>query len=112
MDKIEIKIPAKAEYVQMIRLATSSLANNLGFNIEEVEDLKVSISEALNSFIPSKEDINIVFEIGNNFVIEVFGKKKEKKDEIEEILRKQILSSLVDNLEIEENKIILSKYKK
>ncbi|GAE93566.1 serine-protein kinase rsbW [Gracilibacillus boraciitolerans JCM 21714] len=48
-DFIEIKIPAKAEYVGVVRLTASGIANRMGFNYEDIEDLKVAISEAISN---------------------------------------------------------------
>src|SRR5699024_5720393 len=48
-DFIEMKVPAKAEYVGIVRLSTSGIANRMGFNYEEIEDLKVAISEAMSN---------------------------------------------------------------
>ncbi|WP_226038144.1 anti-sigma B factor RsbW [Aquibacillus saliphilus] len=50
-DFIEIKVPAKPEYVGMVRLSTSGVANRMGFSYEEIEDLKVAISEAMTNAV-------------------------------------------------------------
>ena len=50
-DFIEMKVPAKAEYVGVIRLSISGIANRMGFLYEEIEDLKVSISEAITNAV-------------------------------------------------------------
>ncbi|MDL4839054.1 anti-sigma B factor RsbW [Aquibacillus rhizosphaerae] len=48
-DFIEMKVPAKSEYVGVIRLSTSGIANRMGFTYEDIEDLKVAISEAMSN---------------------------------------------------------------
>ncbi|KGX90579.1 serine-protein kinase [Pontibacillus halophilus JSM 076056 = DSM 19796] len=48
-DFVEIKVPAKPEYVGVVRLSTSGIANRMGFSYEDIEDLKVSISEAITN---------------------------------------------------------------
>ncbi|ENH96398.1 serine-protein kinase RsbW [Gracilibacillus halophilus YIM-C55.5] len=48
-DFIEMKVPAKSEYVGVVRLSTSGIANRMGFSYEEIEDLKVAISEAISN---------------------------------------------------------------
>ncbi|MFD1038358.1 anti-sigma B factor RsbW [Virgibacillus byunsanensis] len=50
-DFIEIKVPAKAEYVGVVRLSISGVANRMGFTYEDIEDLKVAISEALTNAV-------------------------------------------------------------
>lgn len=48
-DFIEMKVPAKAEYVGVVRLSISGIANRMGFTYEDIEDLKVAISEAMTN---------------------------------------------------------------
>lgn len=50
-DVIEVVIPNKPEYVSVIRLTASSIANRMGFDIDKIEDIKVAISEACSNAI-------------------------------------------------------------
>ncbi|CDQ40900.1 MULTISPECIES: anti-sigma B factor RsbW [Virgibacillus] len=50
-DFIELKVPAKAEYVGVVRLSISGIANRMGFSYEDIEDLKVAISEAITNTV-------------------------------------------------------------
>lgn len=45
-DLIEIRIPSKSEYVSVVRLTASCIANRLGFSYEDIEDIKMAIGEA------------------------------------------------------------------
>ena len=45
-EKIELTLPVNAAYVSAARLTASSISNRMGFNIEEIEDIKVAVSEA------------------------------------------------------------------
>ncbi|TQQ84596.1 histidine kinase [Peptacetobacter hominis] len=78
-DTIKMEISANPEYVGIIRLTTSGIANKIGFTIDEIEDIKVAISEACTNAIKhSDEDkFNIVFNIMDNGIeIEVHDKGK------------------------------------
>jgi serine/threonine-protein kinase RsbW len=46
-DVVELRIPAKAEWVSIARLAVSAVASRAQFSIEEIEDVKLAVSEAL-----------------------------------------------------------------
>ncbi|KGP71878.1 anti-sigma B factor RsbW [Pontibacillus yanchengensis] len=48
-DFVEVKVPAKPEYVGVVRLSISGIANRMGFSYDDIEDLKVSISEAITN---------------------------------------------------------------
>ncbi|MEN2769205.1 anti-sigma B factor RsbW [Ornithinibacillus xuwenensis] len=50
-DFIEMRFPAKAEYVGVIRLTISGIANRMGFTYEDIEDLKVAMSEAVTNVV-------------------------------------------------------------
>lgn len=51
MDKVNFSLPAKAEYVGVVRLAVSAIANRMGFDVEEIEDIKVCVSEACTNAV-------------------------------------------------------------
>ncbi|MFC7394892.1 anti-sigma B factor RsbW [Scopulibacillus cellulosilyticus] len=45
-DSIDLTIPAKPEFVGVVRLTTSGVANRLGYSYEDIEDIKIAVSEA------------------------------------------------------------------
>lgn len=45
-ESIELTLPINAAYVSAARLTSSSIANRLGFDIDEIEDIKAAVSEA------------------------------------------------------------------
>src|SRR5690625_4002561 len=50
-DFIEMRFPAKAEYVGVIRLSISGIASRMGFSYDDIEDLKVAMSEAVSNVV-------------------------------------------------------------
>ncbi|MFO1445152.1 anti-sigma B factor RsbW [Bacillus sp. Bva_UNVM-123] len=50
-DYIEIKIPAKPEYIGVVRLTLSGIASHMGYTYEEIEDLKIAVSEACTNAV-------------------------------------------------------------
>ena len=50
-DKILLVLPFKAEYVSVARLTASGVANRIGFDIETIEDIKVSVAEVCNKLV-------------------------------------------------------------
>ncbi len=68
VDKINLNISSDkedtAEYMSVIRLTTSAVSSKVGFDIEEIDDIKVSIGEACNNIIKhGLEDENGSFNI-------------------------------------------------
>lgn len=44
-DLLRFTVPGKPEYVGVVRLAISSAANTAGFDLEDIEDIKIAVSE-------------------------------------------------------------------
>jgi len=49
--EVRMSIPAEAEFVDVVRLSLYGLATRMGFCYEEIEDMKVAVSEACNNAI-------------------------------------------------------------
>ncbi|GAA0431692.1 anti-sigma B factor RsbW [Lentibacillus halophilus] len=47
----EMRVPAKADYVGIVRLSISGIANRIGFTYDEIEDLKIAVSEAITNAV-------------------------------------------------------------
>lgn len=63
MEQIKISLPGKPEYVSIARLTASVIANQMGFNIDDVEDIKVAVGEACNNAVLHGKSPEEVFEI-------------------------------------------------
>lgn len=50
-DVISLELPAKSDYVSIARLTASVIANKIGFDIEDIEDIKVAVGEACNNAV-------------------------------------------------------------
>ncbi len=68
MDYVEMKIPAKPEYVGVIRLTISGIASRMGYTYEEIEDIKIAVSEACTNAVqhayPDGEDGEVIVGFG------------------------------------------------
>lgn len=54
--EISLEIPSRSPYVGVVRLAVSALARTSGFTEEQIEDLKIAVSEACaNAVIVNEE---------------------------------------------------------
>ncbi|MBM7644680.1 serine/threonine-protein kinase RsbW [Scopulibacillus daqui] len=50
-DSIELTIPAKPEFVGVVRLTISGIANRMGYTYEDIEDIKIAVSEACTNAV-------------------------------------------------------------
>jgi len=114
MDKIFVKIPSEKKYISTVRLSISSIANTIAMDIENIEDLKVSISEVMNLFVDEGNFFEIsIAVIEDKIEIEVLPDVS-----ISEIQQKEenkfallILENLVDKIEFKEKSVLLVKNK-
>lgn len=92
---IEMKLPAQAEYVSLIRLTLSGVFSRAGASYEDIEDAKIAVSEAVTNAVKhayKEEEIDpsnyLCFEIYDDkirVVISDQGKSfdyEEKKKEL------------------------------
>ena len=113
-ETIKMEISANPEYVSIIRLTTSGIANKVGFCLDDIEDLKVAISEACTNAIKhSLEDrFTIIYTmIEKGLTIEIIdnGKVYNTKELIEPDLDNLkesgmglfIIESLMDEVNVE-----------
>jgi len=69
-ERVDVAIPARAEFVSVARLTAAAVAARQGFTYDEVEDLKIAVSEACTSLITAGADVGaplaVQFALGRN----------------------------------------------
>ena len=74
---IKMEISANPDFVSIIRLTLSGIANKIGFSLDDIEDIKVAVSEACTNAIKhsSDEKFYVTFELlENGLTIEIEDK--------------------------------------
>jgi len=107
-DSIEIRLPFKAEYVSVVRLTASGIANRMGFDIEAIEDIKVAISEVCNKLVccgGEREGVyRVIFTLEGERLVIVFDSEDNGLqcifDEDEDALGISIIKALMDEVEL------------
>lgn len=56
MSIIQLQIPAAAAHIDIVRLSLFGIASRMGFSYEDIEDMKVAVSEACNNAIIHRFD--------------------------------------------------------
>nr|WP_164489091.1 MULTISPECIES: ATP-binding protein [unclassified Romboutsia] len=109
-----MEISANPDYVGIIRLTTSGIANKIGFSIDDIEDIKVAVSEACTNAIKHSSDdkfyisfnmldngLNIeIRDNGKGCDVECLG-KPDLKNPKENGLGIFIIQALMDEVSIE-----------
>ena len=115
-DKINLTIPAKPDYLLTARLTASSIASRMGFDVNDIEDIKTTIAESLLIIIHQKEskDIDIVF-INNNDSLEIDASgvpgvsPQIDYDNEESSLSRYLIEALADESVFEEKDGLINK---
>ena len=58
-ETIEISFPARAELVMLARFAAATVAARAGFDVEEIEDLRLAVDELCISLGPMADDCSL-----------------------------------------------------
>ena len=51
LELVELRIPARPEWVALARLAAATVANRIHLSLEEIEDVKIAVAEACAAII-------------------------------------------------------------
>ncbi len=117
-DNVILVLPLKNEYVSTARLTVSSVANRIGFNIDEVEDIKVAVSEVCNIILSQAEELvqfKISFEIyKDRLEITFMGDKADLKcfeGTLDNEYGLYIMKALMDSVELcnDNHSIVMTK---
>ena len=54
-DAIRLSVPSTLEYVRIVRLTASGVASRLGFDVDEIENLRVAIDELTSMAVELSE---------------------------------------------------------
>ncbi len=126
MDQITLTIPAKPEYVMVLRLTASSIACRADFCLDDIEDLKVAVAEACILLMNQRygaESLKILFSLQPGEALKVdievdsfdMDNRAESDVNAKNELGFYIIKALMDEIDIRsENDIIrsISMYKR
>jgi serine/threonine-protein kinase RsbW len=119
---VTMKVPALAEYIDLVRLTLYGIASKMKFSFEDIEDMKVAVSEACNNavlhayggedgsievqFVSSGDELSItVRDYGRSFTDETNQSPSLHGKSIEEIqsggLGLFLMQALMDRVEVQ-----------
>lgn len=115
MTAIEIAIPPRSVYVGVVRLTVASLARHAGLGEDQVDDLRIAVSEACTNAVLAQEEAGnqdpvVVKWVDepDRLVIDVHGMAQPVQTDLEDshgfstrsVLSQALLDSLVDESEV------------
>jgi serine/threonine-protein kinase RsbW len=103
-ETVRLTIPAALEFVRIARLTASGVASRVGFDVDEIEDLRVAVDELSSILVdaPGGEQLELAFTPSADG-IEIEGRRPvdaTTAPAIDELTR-QILAAVVDEYGVE-----------
>ncbi|GGJ26293.1 anti-sigma B factor RsbW [Paenibacillus hunanensis] len=88
--KVILNLPATAEFVDVVRLNLYGIASKMGFSYEDIEDMKVAVSEACNNSVlyaygQDGGHIDVIFEIGEDTLSIIVEDEGESFETVKEM---------------------------
>lgn len=67
---IELSLPADTRLLRLVRLVASGLASTAGFDVDELDDLRIAVDEAVASLLEGGDGsrLSLRFEVGKSDV--------------------------------------------
>jgi len=100
-DVIRMQLPARPDYILAVRLVVSAVAQRAGFDIEDIEDMKVASAEACTLLLSSgarQIDVRLTVNSGLELFFEAQGCVSGTKEQ--DSLSRDLLDALVDTCEM------------
>lgn len=108
MEKIKLSLISNGNNLKNVRIFTSSIANNMNFDIESVEDIKLSAAEAF-SFHKQNTLVDINYIIEEDSLMIVFS--GIRNNEVDNTFKLRLIELWTDEFLIEGDTLSLKKVK-
>lgn len=102
-DVIRLQFPARPDYILAVRLAVSAIAQRIGFDIEDIEDIKVASAEAcvlLLSSNPELISVSLTVDKGLILCFDASGLSQGDNAGDTDSMSQYLLDALVDSCEL------------
>jgi anti-sigma regulatory factor (Ser/Thr protein kinase) len=103
-EEVRLTMPAQPQLLRVARLTAAGLAGRLGFNFDEIEDVKIAVDELCFALVGTKGrdgDLTIVYRLlGDGLEIEGSGGFGTDANPATSELSAQILAAVVDEHEL------------
>jgi len=108
---IKVSLPAKAEYLHILRSVVASAAASMDFTIDDIDDLRLVVDEACGQVLSISNGataLNLSIGFSNRAIeltVSTDGKPAQPLESIQETMAWTILSALSDNLQMEDGDV-------
>lgn len=99
--EVQLRLPTDTKFVALARTAAASLAVEIGFSVDELDELRIAVDEMVTILIearPSDETVSLTYAIDGGDTFELIGTIGDRTEEggIDD-LTGHILGAVVDS---------------
>lgn len=102
---VEVRVPATAVHLPIVRTLTADLAARLDFNLDEVADLRMAVDEACSGLVAraaSPTDLRCAFKMESDRLwIQASARTEDGAPPAKDTFGWRVLSALVDSVDAE-----------
>lgn len=109
-DEIKVALPARTEFIHILRAVTASVAAGADFSVESIDDLRLVIDEACGQVLRMSADARVLtVDIKTlpglvELQVSTDGQTSKPMENLRDSMAWVILSALSDSLQIENGK--------
>ncbi len=113
-DRIELVVPLRAEFATTLRTLAASLGADIGFSIDEIDDVRLAISEVFSVLVDasdhSSERARIELSARPGWIAATLGYERTQPHIELDDLAEHILRSVTDDYQVGPNGISFAKH--
>jgi anti-sigma regulatory factor (Ser/Thr protein kinase) len=108
---IEMRIPLDAQFASLLRVTVASVAADRGFTVDEIDDLRLGVSEVFATLTADRERDRcvVLMSVEPDAVVVTLGLEPGGTVPELDALATTILSSVVDEFRVSEDGFVLVK---
>ena len=115
-DTIDVALPLRAEHAGTLRVLVATLGADAGFNVDEIDDLKLAVSEVFTLLVDDAEAVGATRAhariVATDNSVEVCLHHGQQNEHLElDALAATILASVVDSHRIDADGVTLMKHR-
>lgn len=96
---VEMRVPARAEYLRLIRYAAADAAARAGLSIDEIDDIRLAVSEVCSLLTGSDDPIVLRLTTDDDAVVVTgHGRPAAHMAEADRVLARSLAEAVVDEL--------------
>jgi len=99
-DVVRLSVPRALEYVRLVRLMASGFASRLGYDVEEIDDVRRAVDELASIVVESGTggELQVTFEVADGVLV-IEGSVPAGQEPVVDELAHQILAVVVTHHE-------------